>query len=88
MAKDKTGGGIEKLAALMGGGEPVERFDEDDDEAMDEALVEDVNEILALAFQKAGNNIFDVQLLIETAADAVRNQIRELVEEGGEDDVE
>ena len=85
MAKDKGGRGLEKLAALMGG-EEVERFDEGDEEAMDAALEEDVNEILMLAFKKAGDNIFDVQFLIETAADAVRNQIRELVEEGGEDD--
>jgi hypothetical protein len=49
----------------------------------DEQLAHDMERILKLAEQLAGENIFDQQFLIESCADEIRSQIREEVE--GED---
>lgn len=49
----------------------------------EEQLAHDAERILKLAEQLAGDNIFDMQFLIEYCADEIRTQIREEVE--GED---
>jgi len=46
----------------------------------DEQLAHDMERILKLAEQLAGDNIFDMQFLIEACAEELRNQIRESVE--------
>jgi len=75
---------LKKLGQLMrqsGGGEPPEEVD---DEVYEQRLMEDTNEILELALQKCDGQLFDAQVLIESAAEALRSEIRELVE-GPED---
>lgn len=74
--KDK----LDRLSALMGGG--VDRNSErstapDQDDGDDEKIAEDAQKMLDLASTLAGENIFDMQVLIEFCADELRSQIRE-----------
>jgi hypothetical protein len=90
MAKDKKPGGLDKLAQLLGQGgnnitpirtAPAPLADPEDDEALEEALMADVDDVLKLAALKTEGDLFDMQVLIETAAQLLREQIREQAEE-------
>jgi hypothetical protein len=87
MANDKSNK-LDKLSALMGGGvdlggrqQAPDRGDggrsEDGDE---EKIAEDAQKVLDLVASLAGENIFDMQVLIEFCADELRSQIREQTE--------
>ncbi len=80
MAKD----GLDKLSQLIGGGTSVPisggaagGAEEADD---DSALAEDAEKVLSFAAKLAGENIFDLQALIEFCAEELRVQIREAAE--------
>lgn len=79
-------GGVDKLASLMGGApppgaQPPETFTEDDEEAQEAALLADTEALLTLAAERCGGNIFDMQVLVETGAAMIREQIRDNIEE-------
>jgi hypothetical protein len=85
----KQGGGLDKLASLLGqpGGNvtpirttPAPLADPDDEDALEAALLADVDDVLKLAAMKTEGNLFDMQVLVETAAQLIREQIREQVE--------
>ncbi len=73
MAKDKNNS-LSALGKLVAGsnrpGEP------DDDGNRDEKLEEDIGKVMALVAELAGEDIFDMQFLIEACSEEVREQIR------------
>ncbi len=77
--------GVDKLAALMGGtpqgSDPASTFEKGEEEAQEAALLSDTEELLKLAAEKTNGNIFDMQVLIETAAAMIREQIRDSMED-------
>jgi hypothetical protein len=82
----KPADGLSKLASLVGGGSAAEpprsqaassmRADED----VEEKLAEDAQKVLDLVHRLAGDNLFDMQVLVEFCADELRGQIRESLE--------
>lgn len=76
MANDKLTG----LAALAQGTLPPE-----DPEEAEEQLMKDTKAILEHALQLAGDDLFQMQALIENCAEELRGQIQDLVE-GGDDE--
>jgi hypothetical protein len=78
----KPNDGLGKLASLMGGGgAPVPSRSMGVDEAGDdEKLVEDAQKVLDLVNKLAGDNLFDMQTLLEFCADELRASIRESIE--------
>lgn len=79
---------VNKLSELMGGadperGSPPTRTTTVESGEGEEKLAEDAQKILDLVALLAGENIFDMQVLVEFCADELRSQIREQVE--GED---
>lgn len=81
----KPADGLSKLASLVGGGaaEPARpRTPQSADLGTDdeEKLAEDAQRVLDLVHRLAGDNLFDMQVLVEFCADELRGQIRESVE--------
>lgn len=74
MAGDK-----DKLGVL---GELLQQSDQDPPSKTsgEEQLAHDAERILKLAEQLAGENLFDMQVLIEFCAEEIRSQIRDEVE--------
>lgn len=87
------GNPLDKLGTLVGGSQPPgSRRAEDDgpSEADEKRLLEDAGKLIKHAKQLAGrdSDIFDIQLVVELAAELIRDQIREEAygdEEGEED---
>lgn len=75
---------VNKLSELMGGADPERgvppRTPPIESGDGDEKLAEDAQKILDLVASLAGENIFDMQVLIEFCADELRSQIREQTE--------
>lgn len=81
--------GLDKLSSLLSGSPPSAAparpaFSEPTD-LSDEKLSRDVEKVLTFAQKLAGDNVFDLQTLIETCAEELRDNIRDMVE-GGEDE--
>lgn len=78
-------GGLDKLSALVRRShEPLSAEEQQLADADEEKLNADATKVLEFAEKLAGGeSIFDLQILIETCAEMVRDQIREQVE--GED---
>jgi hypothetical protein len=84
------GQGIDKLASLMGGAPPPgapppETYSEEEAEEQEAALLADTEALLTLVAAKCGGNIFDMQVLVETAASMIREQIRDNIEEADDE---
>ena len=79
----KTGGGVSALSELVNktASRPPSGPSE---EAMEEKLDADVSKLLELVSRLAGEDLFDMQTLIEACAEELREQIRMSVEEEGE----
>lgn len=79
----KPNDGLGKLASLMGGGAAAPapaRSMGAEAGGDEEKLVEDAQKVLDFVNKLAGDNLFDMQTLIEFCADEVRGSIRESIE--------
>lgn len=72
---------LDKLGSLVGGAasQPPGSMDDGPSDEDEKKLLEDAGKLLKYAHQLAGkdSDIFDLQLLVETAAEIVRDQIRD-----------
>lgn len=80
--------GLSKLAQLIGADSslgPIRTdptpFNPNSEEELEAALDADVDDLLKLAAMKTEGHLFDMQVLVETAAQLIREQIRETLEE-------
>jgi len=72
----KTATGVNALSKLVSGsGAPPANEDADDAK-----LEADVGKMLELVESLAGEDVFDMQILIEACAEELREQIRDLIE--------
>jgi hypothetical protein len=75
MAKD----GLSKLSALVNGVSTPPQ-DTDEGSGVDEKVEKDAQTLLEKAAELTGDNIFDMQVLIEFCAEELRAQIRDTFE--------
>lgn len=83
--------GLDKLSLLISGKPnttPLTKntvFKPETPDRAEEKLLVDVEKVITFAQKLAGENIFDVQLLIETCAEELRDNIRDMLDEDEEE---